>query len=346
MKRSSQIGRHYLRAITTAAAVMATLIVATACVPTPAALPISGVVDHIDSKASIIVLDTIFGPLTATLGLGSKVARVAIPGDAPNTKQGPISLSDVQSGSNVSVMVPVSRLQQIVADAQKPSRASDALTNNITLLKRNFGLLDGYTVATNQVQVGPAPTSIEASDGDKLAIHAIPATFIAHNVDGTFTVLITEYGYITVYVGPGTRYDLLGRPISPTALKKGDNLLLYGAMVWEGIASLIFGDPNQSALPVSLHIASLHVVSVNEHTLSGKVITVTPATDNFRITSDEGESYTLTVGPSTSYQSLISGLSVSTLRQLKPGNHIVAYTIGDNDTAASIYLAWTIYSGP
>ncbi len=346
MRRGKQIGRHYLRAITSTAAVIITLIVATACVPGPNALAVNGVVDHVDTKANIIVLDTTFGPLTATLSLNSKVEREAMPGDLPGTKLGAINLSDVQAGCNASVMVSVSRLQQIIADAQKPHSAGDQLTNNLILLKRSFGLLDGYSVATSAVQISPAPANIEVSDNDKLAIHAIPATFVADNADGTFTVLITEYGYIKVFVGPGTRYDQLGRPISPNTLKKGDNLLLYGAMVWEGIGPMLFGDPNQSQLPVSLHIASLHVVSSNEHTLSGKVVTVMLNANTFRITSDDGESYRVTVGPSTSYQSLIAGRAVSSIGQIKPGDHIVAYTIGDNDTAANIYLAATIYVGP
>ncbi len=350
---------------------------------------VGGVVDHVDAPNKLVVLDTGFGPLTATLATTATIQRQPVPGDDPSVKTGPISLSDVQVGSYATVLISRDQLpsqgqpkkqngtpgptgtpspSSTPAANDQNSTAAQA-KNRETLLKRKFGVGDGFSATVSALRVGPAPASIEQADSNKLlGVHALPASFVALDSDGNIIATITKYGNLRVIVGPGTRFDRLGQPISATDLKPGDSIILYGAPVWVGgSGDMMSGANGQSknggnpaalptvaagkgtgkgayanGLPITEHIAELHVVSTNEHLLQGRVTAVDTSANTFQIASTGNETFTVNVAADTKYQSLVAGRSVSSLADLKPGSYVVAYTIGDSDIDPKVYNAKTV----
>ena len=324
------------------AVVVGIIMMTAACVPA-SGIAVSGVVDHTDIAAHALVLDTAIGPLTATLSLSSTIQRQPIPGDINDVKMGRIALSAVQPGSNATVLLTQFQAQGFIGQLTKPANNS-AEQNQETLLRRLFGLGDGYSATVSQVSIGPAPFSIEASDANPLGLQAIPASFVARGRDGNILALVTQFGYVKVVIGPATRFDRLGQPISSADPKAGDNLILYGARVWVGyVDSFYQAGSHVIFMPVTIHVAAIHLVTANEHVLAGSVAQVNPSASHLQLTADDGETFTITVAADTHYQSLVSGRSVSDLATLRRGDHVTAYTVSDSDTSPSYYNARTVY---
>ncbi len=325
------------------AVVTGIIMMTAACVPA-GGITVSGVVDHADVAAHALVLDTAIGPLTATLSLSSTIQRQPIPADPANVKAGRIALGEVQPGSSATVLLDQIQAQNFIGQFNKPATGSRKTSNDETLLKLLFGLGDGYSVAVNQVSIGPAPFTIEASDARPLGLRAIPASFVARGSDGNILALIAQFGYIKVVIGPATHLDRLGQPIAVTALKAGDRLILYGAPVWAGFADSFYQAAGIAFfLPVDIHIAALHLVTPNEHVLEGSVEQVNTASSTLLLTGDDGETFTVTVATDTYYQSLVSSRRVSNLAALRRGDRVTAYTVSDSDTSPSFYHARTVY---
>ena len=347
---------------------------------------VAGVVDSIDAANKIVVLDTNFGPLSATLATTATIQRLPLPGDT--SAAGPIDLSNVQVGNYAIVLVNRNQLPQPASNvapkkqanatptpgaigtpgANDPNSAAAQAKNRDTLVKRRFGILDGFSATVSAMRIGPAPASIEASDSNRLlGLRAIPASFVALNSDGSLLVTITKYGNLTVIVGPGTRFDRLGQPISATDLKPGDSLVLYGEAAWVGTnnSSTAMNNANgaggktapiapppggkgtgkgpyANGLPIVERIAELHVVTTNEHVLQGKVTSVDTSASTFQISSATNETFTVTVAADTTYQSLAAGQSISSLSDLQPGSSVVVYTIGNSDIDPTISYAKTV----
>ncbi len=348
---------------------------------------VAGVVESVDAANKLVVLDTNFGPLSATLATTATILRQPLPGDTAATT-GPIDLSSVQVGNYAIVLVNRSQLPQPANNlpankqattptpgasgtpgANDQNSATAQAKNRDTLLKRKFGVGDGFSATVSAMRIGPAPASIAASDSNRLlGLRAIPAAFVALNSDGSLLVTITKYGNLTVIVGPGTRFDRLGQPIAASDLKPGDSLILYGEAAWIGtnksattmknansgsagkttpIAPAPGGKgtgkgPYANGLPVVERIAELHIVTTNEHVLQGKVTSVNSSANTFLISSATNETFTVTVAADTMYQSLALGQSISSLTDLQPGNSVVVYTIGNNDIDPTIYNARTV----
>ncbi len=352
-------------------------------------VPVAGVVDSVDAANKLVVLDTNFGPLTATLATTATIQRQPLPGDT-TTATGPVDLSNVQVGNYAIVLLSRDQLPKPgtyalpkkqpnatptpgatgTPGANDQNSAAVQAKNQDTLLKRRFGIRDGFSATVSALRVGPAPASIEASDSNPLlGLHAIPASFVSLESDGNIIATITRYGDIRVVVGSGTRFDRLGQPISVTDLKPGDSIILYGEAAWVGSgngAAMMDGTGGTGAkgnpaglpaspggkgtgsgryangLPVVERIAELHVVTPNEHVLQGKLVSTDTSANTFQISSASNETFTVNVAADTKYQSLAVGQSVSSLADLQPGSSVVVYTIGDSDIDPKIYNAKTV----
>ncbi len=352
-------------------------------------VPVAGVVESVDTANKLVVLDTNYGPVSATLATTATIQRQPIPGDS--AAAGPIDLSNVQVGNYAIVLVNRSQLptnnnalskkQAVPSVTATPGASGTPSANNQkttatqaknteTLVKRKFGIRDGFSTTVSAMRVGPAPASIEANDSNPLlGLRAIPATFASLDSDGNIIATITKYGYIKVIAGPGTHFDRLGQPISATDLKPGDSIILYGEAAWVGVgngSTIMDGTsgkgakanpaglppspggkgtgngPYANGLPIVERIAELHVVTINEHVLQGKVASVDTSANTFQITTATHETFTVTVAADTKYQSLTVGQSISSLSDLQTGSNVVAYTIGDSDIDPKIYNAKTV----